>query len=74
MARVQGRPFSDAEIARIRHLLSETEMSIPEIAARMGCTHSPIVSINRRFGIRHYNGRRVRWELSSSSGEEAIPK
>ena len=35
---VQGQSFSDEETRRIVLLLSETEMTISEIAARMGCS------------------------------------
>lgn len=72
MARVQGRPFTEAEISRIRHLLFETEMSFPEIATRMDCSRSVIVAINRRFGIRIYNGRRSHWEIASSRVVDVI--
>ena len=62
MAQGQARPFTDEKIARIRHLLSETEMSVPQIAARMDCSRSVIGSINKRFGIRFYNGKRTQWQ------------
>jgi hypothetical protein len=38
-------------------------MSICDIARRMGCSHSVIVSINRRFGVRQYAGLRREWTL-----------
>jgi hypothetical protein len=72
MAGVQGRRVSEAEIARIRHLLLKTEMSIPEIAARLRYSKSLIVSINRRFNIREYKGRRTCWQMGSSTGTEAL--
>ena len=74
MAGAQGRRLSDAEVARIKHLLMDTEMSIPEIATRMGCSKGPILAINRRFGIRNYNGKRSCWQMSSSPrSEETVP-
>ena len=63
---VQGRALNEAKVARIRHLLSATEMSIPEIAVRMDCSRSAIVVINRRYGIRTYSGSRAQWQLRSS--------
>lgn len=72
MAGVQGRPFLEAEVARIKHLLSETEMSISEIATRMCCSKASIVSINRRFSIRHYNGKRTCWQMGPSPATEAM--
>ena len=65
MAGVQGRAFSQAEVARILHLLAETELSFPQIALRMGCSRSAIVAINRRFAVRRYNGRRGQWQVGT---------
>lgn len=62
----QGRRFSEQEIARIRQLLTQTEMTISEIATRMGCSKGPVAQINRRFDIRHYNGKRTVWEMGSA--------
>jgi DNA-binding CsgD family transcriptional regulator len=36
-------------------------MTVKEIAERMSCSRSVVVSINREFQIRAYNGRRSRW-------------
>jgi hypothetical protein len=72
MAGVQGRRLSEEGAARIKQLLSDTEMSISEIAIRMSYSRSLITSINRRFKIREYNGKRNRWEAGSSPGAEAM--
>ena len=72
MAGVQGRHLSEEGAARIKHLLSETEMSISEIATRMSYSKSLVNSINRRFKIREYNGKRNRWQAGSSPGAEAM--
>jgi hypothetical protein len=72
MAGVQGRRLSEEGAARIKHLLSETEMSISEIATRMDYSKSLISSLNRRFRIREYNGKRTRWQAGSSPGAEAM--
>ena len=71
---VQGRPLNEAKVARIRHLLLATEMSIPEIAVRMDCSRSVIVVINRRFGIRSYGRSRAQWQLCSSVCVDASVK
>jgi hypothetical protein len=71
---VQGRPLNEAKVARIRHLLSATELSIPDIAVRMDCSRSAIVVINRRYGIRTYSGRRVEWQLCASPCVDAAVK
>jgi hypothetical protein len=72
MAGAQGRRLSEEGTARVKHLLSDTEMSIPEIATRMCYSRSLVSSINRRFKIREYNGKRTRWEAGSSPGAEAM--
>jgi hypothetical protein len=70
MAGIQGKRFSEGQIARVRQLLRDTEMSIPEIATRMGCSKGPILSINRRFGIRQYLGKRSCWQTGSSQDSD----
>ena len=62
MAR-QGRSLSEQQVQRIIHLLLSTEMSICDIAKRMGCSHSVVVSINRKFKVRHYAGLKREWTL-----------
>jgi len=63
MRRGQGRRLSTKEIETIKKLLANSELTIPEIAVRMGCSNGPVTSINRRFGIRIYNKKRTRWEV-----------
>ena len=67
MERGQGRRFHQEKIDRIKYLLAETDLTIPEIATRMGCSGGPIVSINRRFGIRTYNAKRKQWSVNRES-------
>jgi predicted DNA-binding protein YlxM (UPF0122 family) len=57
----RGRLLSDDEISRIIDLLFSTDMSISDIAQRMGCSRSAIASINRKRCVRYYNGRRSVW-------------
>jgi DNA-directed RNA polymerase specialized sigma subunit len=66
MAR-QGCGFSEREVQNIVHLL-KTEMTVREIAERMGCSRSSIVNINRKFNIRIYAGRRTSWQQSEKVG------
>jgi hypothetical protein len=66
MAR-QGCALDEYEIGRILQLLASTEMSIPEIATRIGCSRSAVGSINRKFQIRNYGGNRGRWVVSAES-------
>jgi DNA-directed RNA polymerase specialized sigma24 family protein len=46
----------EEEVRQVIRLLSSTEMTIGEIAARMSCSKSTVISINRRFRVREYNG------------------
>jgi len=63
MIRSQGRAFSEEELKRIVGLLRDSELSLPEIAKRMKCSRSAVASINRRFQIRLYAGKRQQWRL-----------
>ena len=63
---VQGQALSTDEIRRIVSLLAETQMTMPEIAMRMHCSRSAVVSINRRFQVREYSGFRSKWENSKA--------
>ena len=64
---VQGHALSQEEMNRIVSLLKDTDMTMPEIAARMQCSRSAIVSINRRFRVREYLGLRSKWQNSTSN-------
>jgi transcriptional regulator GlxA family with amidase domain len=67
MRRSQGRWFSEEEIKRIKSLLASTDMTLQEIATRMGCAKSSVVTINQTFQIRDYRGRRSCWVLNDSA-------
>ena len=66
---VQGKAFSETELQRIVYLLRTTEMTIGDIAQRMGCSRSAIASINRRFQVREYAGLRSVWRNSLQERE-----
>jgi hypothetical protein len=53
--------MSEEDVRQIVHLLSSTEMAVSEIGERMSCSRSTIISINRRFEVRQYNGLRSSW-------------
>ena len=63
--RSQGKHFSDNELQRIVMLLRETEMTLTDIAGRMGCSRNAVAVINRKFEIRLYDGKRTRWDVKS---------
>ena len=69
MIRSQGRYFSEGELKRIVMLLRESEMSLPEIADRMRCSRSAVASINRKFQVRRYEGRRSQWSLNGDAAD-----
>lgn len=66
----QGTPMRDSEIQIVISLLTSTDMTIPEIAKRMGCSRSTIVAVNRRYQVRQYKGRRSSWVVTPSSDED----
>jgi hypothetical protein len=47
-------------------------MAIPAIAKRMGCSRSAIVSINRKFQVREYAGRRSTWQMIGQNSEQTV--
>jgi hypothetical protein len=64
MERGQGKPISSEKIAKIKKLLASTDLSMPDIAERMGCTRGRVVSINRRFQLRIYANKRSSWVVN----------
>jgi hypothetical protein len=66
----QGRSLTDYQTTRITTLLVSTDMSINDIAQRMGCSRSAIVAVNRKYGIRDYSGQRSRWTVNPDTVEE----
>jgi hypothetical protein len=65
---VQGRSLDDFQVHRIVSLLARTEMSLADIAQRMGCSHAVVASINRRYEVREYDGHRTTWTLNTRAG------
>jgi hypothetical protein len=63
----KGNFISPDGVQRIIQLLGSTEMTIAEIAQRMSCSRSAVISINRRFQVREYNGLRTQWLIISAS-------
>jgi IS30 family transposase len=66
----QGRSLDHVQLAKIVTFLSSTDMTIAEIATRMGCSRSAVASVNRRNGIRDYGGLRAKWTVRSGSQNE----
>ena len=67
----QGRSLTEREVLRIIALLATTELSMPEIATRMGCSRSAVTAVNSKHGIRNYEGSRAKWKLGvEKSGSE----
>ena len=61
----QGRVMLADDVRKIVHLLSSTEMTVTEIAERMGCSKSAVIAINRKFQVRKYNGMRTQWDAKN---------
>ena len=70
----QGHVMPVESIRQVVHLLSSTEMTIKEIAERMSCSRNVVVSINRKFQIRAYKGRRSGWvnESQKSASQREV--
>lgn len=64
---LQGRAFTEEELQRITSLLSDTDMTIAEIAARMRCSRSAVLTINRKRQVRRYDGLRSTWQVRSEA-------
>jgi hypothetical protein len=60
MAR-KGCAFSEQDVRRIVFLLN-TDMAAPQIAERMQCSRSAVLSINRKYKVRDYAGHKSTWE------------
>src|SRR5262249_8285939 len=69
---MQGSALTPEEIRRIVTLLTDTQMTMPEIAARMHCSRSAVVAINRKFKVRDYRGQRATWELVRLHSDPAV--
>jgi hypothetical protein len=61
----KGNYFTDDCVRRIIALLA-TDMTIPAIAERMCCSRTSVISINRKFQVRAYAGKRSTWEPADS--------
>jgi len=68
MAGMQGKRITIEQVDRVKYLLAETDLTTHQIATRMGTSKSTIISINRRFDVRRYNGKRSGWEMASKPG------
>src|SRR5215475_10043064 len=67
MERGQGKALSPAKIAKIKTLLTSIDMSMSEIAERMGCSRSRVVAVNEKFKIRLYRNKRSSWVVNRAS-------
>jgi predicted DNA-binding protein YlxM (UPF0122 family) len=66
----QGLYLTDKQRQIIIRLLAETDMSIAEIASRTRCSRSAIAALNRKAGVRLYQGRRNNWTLATSPDKD----
>jgi hypothetical protein len=62
----QGFVLSQPNVQRMVTLLSATQMTIPEIAQRMGCSRGVVVAINRKFQVRKYAAAKSEWTLQKT--------
>ena len=57
----QGKALAPTQVATIKKLLTHTDLSLSDIAERMGCSSGIVGHINRQFGIRSYGKKRNSW-------------
>ena len=62
----QGCRLQETEIRTIMRLLNSTDMTISDIATRIGRSRAAVISINRRFRLRDYQGHRSTWAVTST--------
>ena len=67
----QGERLTQAQRQRVIYLLHTTELTIPQIGIRIGCSGSTIQTINRRGGIRRYVSH-GRWTVKTDDGKEKL--
>lgn len=65
----RGNYLPVKSILRMIELLSSTDLAFIDIAERMGCSKSTVISVNRRFQVRRYNGKRSRWHIGANPNE-----
>jgi len=66
----QGQALTETQVSKIIAFLSSTDMTIAQIAARMGCSRSVVAAVNRKNSIRDYAGCRAKWKTHSDREEE----
>jgi len=69
----RGKALSENQVRKIISLLASTDLMVPEIAERMGCSRSTVVSVNRFHGIRDYQGHRSVWVCTSTASAVPAP-
>jgi transcriptional regulator of aromatic amino acid metabolism len=67
---IQRRSLDDFQVHKVVSLLVRTDMSLGEIAQRMGCSHTVIAGINRQYQVRDYAGQRTRWTVNEGEQTE----
>jgi len=60
----QGCALTEYEIGKIVVLLNSTDMTIDDIATRMGCSRSTVANVNREYQVREYAGARKWWRTA----------
>jgi hypothetical protein len=68
---MQGRALTERQKQRIKQLLSETDLSLENIAESVGCSRGAVRDVNRKNGIRDYGGNRSRWTVINSWRSQA---
>ena len=65
--RPQGKSIPKETRDRIAHLLRTTEVEMPALARRFGCSRAFVSTINRELNIRRYEDNRNHFKVSGAA-------
>lgn len=65
-----NKVFSQDKIDRIIRALRAEETSIPMLATRFDCSRGAIHTINRKFKIRSYDGKKADWREKYTNDDQ----
>ena len=64
----RGRAMSSDRVHTIVRLLRDTDMTLSEIAERVHCSRSAVITVNQKSRVRSYGGLRSSWTVNSQQG------
>jgi len=64
----RGRAMSSDRVHTIVRLLRDTDMTLSEIAERVHCSRSAVITVNQKSRVRSYRGMRSSWTVNAQGG------